>query len=73
MPTNMHVCGWLPAGWSGAKAHAATQLLSNPNTYFYRHVAPNEEQVGSCLSPIVHAAICVLLGLESMQHCGPAN
>lgn len=31
-------------GWSGAKAHAATQLQKNPNAYFYRHVAPDEQQ-----------------------------
>ena len=31
-------------GWSGAKAFAATQLQQNPNAYFYRHVAPDQEQ-----------------------------
>lgn len=28
-----------------AKAFAATMLRKNPNTYFYRHVAPHEQQV----------------------------
>ena len=32
-------------GWSNARAHSATMLASNPNAYFYRHVAPHEEQV----------------------------
>jgi hypothetical protein len=32
-------------GWSEAKAFAATMLRKNPNTYFYRHVAPHETQV----------------------------
>lgn len=31
-------------GWSEAKAFAATMLRKNPNTYFYRHVAPHETQ-----------------------------
>ena len=35
-------------GWSNAKASAATMLLKNPNTYFYRHVVPHEQQVGPC-------------------------
>lgn len=32
-------------GWSDARAFAATQLQKNPNAYFYRHVAPHEQQV----------------------------
>lgn len=31
-------------GWSDAKAFAATQLRKNPNAYFYRHVAPDQQQ-----------------------------
>ncbi len=31
-------------GWSDAKAHAATQLLKNPNQYFYRLTAPGSPQ-----------------------------
>ncbi|CAL8468758.1 g8298 [Coccomyxa elongata] len=31
-------------GWSNARAFSATQLRTNPNAYFYRHVAPDEEQ-----------------------------
>lgn len=31
-------------GWSDARAFAATQLRKNPNSYFYRHVAPHEVQ-----------------------------
>ncbi|KAK9828638.1 hypothetical protein WJX72_001241 [[Myrmecia] bisecta] len=31
-------------GWSDARAFSATQLQKNPNTYFYRHVAPHEVQ-----------------------------
>lgn len=40
-------------GWSEAKAFAATMLRKNPNTYFYRHVAPHETQVCRC------ACVCV--------------
>lgn len=32
-------------GWSDARAHSATQLRKNPNAYFYRHVAPHQQQV----------------------------
>ena len=32
-------------GWSSARTHSATMLISNPNSFFYRHVAPHEEQV----------------------------
>lgn len=32
-------------GWSGARAFSHTQLRKNPNAYFYRHVAPHEQQV----------------------------
>ncbi len=32
-------------GWSNARAFSATQLRTNPNAYFYRHVEPDEEQV----------------------------
>lgn len=31
-------------GWSDARAFAATQLRKNPNSYFYRHVAPHQVQ-----------------------------
>jgi len=31
-------------GWSGARAHAATQLRRNPNAFFYRHVEPGQRQ-----------------------------
>ncbi|KAL4448427.1 hypothetical protein ABPG75_005646 [Micractinium tetrahymenae] len=31
-------------GWSDARAFSHTQLLKNPNAYFYRHVAPHEQQ-----------------------------
>ena len=31
-------------GWSDARAFSATQLRKNPNSYFYRHVAPHEQQ-----------------------------
>lgn len=42
-------------GWSEAKAFAATMLRKNPNTYFYRHVAPHEAQVcrGPCAGSVV--------------------
>lgn len=33
-------------GWSDARAFSHTQLLKNPNAYFYRHVAPHEQQAG---------------------------
>lgn len=32
-------------GWSDARAFSHTQLQKNPNAYFYRHVAPHEQQV----------------------------
>ncbi|PSC70396.1 transcription factor [Micractinium conductrix] len=31
-------------GWSDARAFSHTQLVKNPNAYFYRHVAPHEQQ-----------------------------
>lgn len=31
-------------GWSGARAWASTQLRTNPNAYFYRNVAPDQQQ-----------------------------
>ncbi|GAB4817289.1 hypothetical protein N2152v2_004335 [Parachlorella kessleri] len=31
-------------GWSDARAFAHTMLKKNPNSYFYRHVAPHEQQ-----------------------------
>ena len=34
-------------GWSDARAFSHTQLQKNPNAYFYRHVVPHEQQVGS--------------------------
>ena len=34
-------------GWSDARAFSSTQLKKNPNAYFYRHVAPHEQQVFS--------------------------
>lgn len=33
-------------GWSNARAFSATQLRQNPNTFFYRNVAPDQQQVG---------------------------
>ena len=33
-------------GWSDARAFSSTQLQKNPNSYFYRHVEPEEVQVG---------------------------
>jgi hypothetical protein len=39
-------------GWSDARAFAATQLKKNPNSYFYRHVAPHQVQVrGAAAGP----------------------
>lgn len=32
-------------GWSNARAFSATQLRQNPNAFFYRNVAPDQEQV----------------------------
>ncbi|GMH39675.1 hypothetical protein BSKO_07573 [Bryopsis sp. KO-2023] len=31
-------------GWSDARAYASTMLKKNPNSYFYRHVAPHQKQ-----------------------------
>lgn len=31
-------------GWSNARAFSATQLRQNPNSFFYRNVAPDQEQ-----------------------------
>lgn len=33
-----------PKGWSGARANAYAQRHKNPNAYFYRHVAPDQQQ-----------------------------
>ena len=33
------------AGWSSIRLKSAKELRKNPNAYFYRHVAPHEEQV----------------------------
>ena len=33
-------------GWSRVQASSAAQMRSNPNAYFYRHVAPGQTQVG---------------------------
>ena len=44
-------------GWSDARAFSSTQLKKNPNAYFYRHVAPHEQQVSSsqlCCRSSVH-------------------
>jgi hypothetical protein len=43
-------------GWSDARAFAATQLLKSPNTYFYRHVAPHQQQAQGEWTPEEHAA-----------------
>ena len=32
-------------GWSAIRIKSAKELRKNPNAYFYRHVAPHEEQV----------------------------
>ena len=31
-------------GWSEARALAATKLRANPNSFFYRHVEPGQQQ-----------------------------
>ena len=31
-------------GWSDARALAATKLRANPNSFFYRHVEPGQQQ-----------------------------
>lgn len=51
-------------GWSEAKAFAATMLRKNPNTYFYRHVAPHESQV--CLG-VTGACCCQLATVLSLS------
>ncbi len=33
------------SGWSAARAQSSKRLTSNPNAFFYRHVAPHEQQV----------------------------
>ena len=33
------------SGWSSARAQSSKRLRSNPNAFFYRHVAPHEQQV----------------------------
>ena len=52
-------------GWSNARAHSATMLTSNPNAYFYRHVAPHEEQVTCMATPVQH---CKTLHLSLILH-----
>lgn len=41
---------------SNAKAFAATQLKTNPNSYFYRHVCPDERQAQGEWTDEEHAA-----------------
>ena len=46
----LHAGAVIPAslkaqGWSNARAFSATQLRQNPNAFFYRNVAPDQEQV----------------------------
>ena len=36
------------AGWSSIRIKSAKELRKNPNAFFYRHVAPHEEQVSPC-------------------------
>lgn len=43
-------------GWSDARAFSHTQLVKNPNAYFYRHVAPHEQQVGGVPRPSFNGA-----------------
>ena len=33
------------ADWSSVRRKSAKELKKNPNAFFYRHVAPHEEQV----------------------------
>lgn len=55
-PPFHHLPAAIPAhlrskGWSDARAFASTQLQKNPNSFFYRHVAPHEQQVRSLPPP----------------------
>lgn len=69
-------------GWSDAKAMAATQLLKNPNQYFYRHTAPGVPQAQGDWSAEEHEAFvatmrthgvgdkwCVLVGTLVAGFC----
>lgn len=59
-------------GWSEAKAFAATMLRKNPNTYFYRHVAPHETQVRGPVPPVQAAADCWQPVSQPASVCGAA-
>jgi hypothetical protein len=43
-------------GWSGARAKSAMMLQTNPNAFFYRHVAPDKQQAQGEWTPIEHQA-----------------
>jgi hypothetical protein len=52
-------------GWSRVQAKAAEMLRSNPNAYFYRHVAPGEAQVGACAGGAAGGLLVGLLAQRS--------
>jgi hypothetical protein len=52
---------------SNAKAFAATQLKTNPNSYFYRHVGPDERQAQGEWTDEEHAAF---LNIVKTWGCG---
>ncbi len=58
-------------GWSNARAFSATQLTINPNAYFYRHVAPHEEQARCSLPQLCDAVMLQHLdiGEDSCTAC----
>lgn len=57
-------------GWSDARAFSSTQLKKNPNTFFYRHVAPHEQQV--CERVLTHTRHGMLSQLPLADACLPA-
>lgn len=59
-------------GWSDAKAMAATQLLKNPNQYFYRHTAPGVPQAQGDWSTEEHEAFVATMQAHGVgdKWCG---
>jgi hypothetical protein len=54
---DMSWADWALSGRGSAKAIAATRMHSQPNTYFYRHVAPHEQQVRWGCAPCAVASV----------------
>ena len=67
-------------GYSNARAFSATQLTQNPNAFFYRNVAPGQQQVHSfCFMALLlsctacPASFCFDITLASVRDCTNAH